>query len=55
MPSYKAIAICILSGDLQLRRLGLQRIEGALGKMIEVEAKNALESDRQIDMFSVNH
>lgn len=49
-PSYKAIAICILAGDLQLRRLGLNRVEKKCAKEF-VEHIKRLESD-QIDLFT---
>lgn len=49
VPSYKAIAICILSNDLQLRRLGLQRIQSDRAMMICDQIKRS-ESD-QLALF----
>jgi hypothetical protein len=48
-PSYKAIAICILSGDMQLRRLGLNRIEHESG--LEIERMSKMVDFGQLDMF----
>jgi predicted phosphoadenosine phosphosulfate sulfurtransferase len=39
VPSYKAIAMCILSGDMQLQKLGLSRCASKLGEEIESQLK----------------
>jgi len=44
VPSYKAIALCILNNDLRLRKLGFPNGKSDLVDMLEQE-KERLESD----------
>lgn len=49
VPSYKAIAKCILNNDLMLRNIGFSEDEGLLAKILRKE-KNKTKT-KQLDLF----
>lgn len=50
-PSWKAIAICILSNDLKFKRLGMRRDENKTGLLIEALANGRTINEVQLDLW----
>lgn len=50
-PSWKALAVCLLSNDHQFQRLGMRRNETTRGLEIELQLKAATQDDEQLQLF----
>lgn len=50
-PSWKAVAICLLSNDHQFQRLGMRRNETTKGREIERQLVAATKEDAQLKLF----
>ena len=48
VPSFKAIALCILSNDLHLRRIGFDWQESELCRELRVQAKRAMSPQTEL-------
>lgn len=51
VPSWKAIAICLLNNDMQLERLGFSRKKSTKGLHLEAMLKRQSKDNPQNEMF----
>lgn len=50
-PSWKAVAICLLSNDHQFQKMGMRRNETARGVDLERQLRRAAEHDENLSLF----